>query len=56
MAKDAFICGGAVTLEAECYLTDRIVLFANIRERVLWGGSLSKFATQFGVGVKFIIN
>lgn len=56
MAKDAFIYGGAVTLEAECYLTDRIVLLANIRERVLWGGSLSKFATQFGVGVKFIIN
>lgn len=56
MAKDAFIYGGAVTLEAECYLTDRIVLLANIRERVLWGGSLNKFATQFGVGVKFIIN
>ncbi len=56
MAKDAFIYGGAVTLEAECYLSDRIVLLANIRERVLWGGSISKFATQFGVGVKFIIN
>ena len=56
MVKDAFIYGGAVTLEAECYLTDRIVLLADIRERVLWGGSVSKFATQFGVGVKFIIN
>lgn len=56
MAKDAFIYGGAVSLEAECYLSDRIVLLANIRERVLWGGSISKFATQFGVGVKFIIN
>ncbi len=56
MAKDAFIYGGAVTLEAECYLTDRMVLLAGIRERVLWGGSVSKFATQFGVGVKFIIN
>ena len=56
MAKDAFIYGGAVTLEAECYLTDRIVLLAGIRERVLWGGSVSKFATQFGAAVKFIIN
>ena len=56
MADDAFIYGGAVTLEAECYLTDRIVLLAAIRERVLWGSSISKFATQFGVGVKFIIN
>lgn len=56
IAKDAFIYGGAVTLEAEFYLTDRIVLLADVRERVLWGGSISKFATQFGVGVKFIIN
>ncbi|MCM1107962.1 MAG: conjugal transfer protein TraO [Clostridium sp.] len=56
MAKDAFIYGGAVTLEAECYVTDLIVLLANIRERVLWGGSINKFATQFGVGIKFIIN
>ena len=56
MAGDAFIYGGAVTLEAECYLTDRIVLLAAIRERVLWGSSISKFATQIGVGVKFIIN
>ncbi|ROS83911.1 conjugal transfer protein, partial [Muribaculaceae bacterium Isolate-080 (Janvier)] len=23
---------------------------------VLWGGSVSKFATQFGAAVKFIIN
>lgn len=56
MAKDAFIYGGAVTLEAECYLTDRIVLLANIRERVLWGSSLGIFSTQFGLGVRFIIN
>ncbi len=56
MAKDAFIYGGAVTLEAECYLTDRVVLLANIRERILWGGSVNKFAPQFGLGVKFIIN
>lgn len=56
MAKDAFIYGGALTLEAECYLADRVVLLAGIRERVLWGGYIGKFATQFGVGVKFIIN
>lgn len=29
---------------------------ANVRERVLWGGSLGKFSTQFDLGVKFIIN
>ena len=38
------------------YITDRIVLLANVRERVLWGGSLGKFSTLFGLGVKFIIN
>ena len=53
---DAFIYGGAITLELESYITDRIVLLANVRERVLWGGSLGKFSTQFGLGVKFIIN
>ena len=56
LAKDAFIYGGAITLELESYITDRIVLLANVRERVLWGGSLGKFSTLFGLGVKFIIN
>ena len=37
--KDAFIYGGAVTLELESYITDRIVLLASIRERCLWGSS-----------------
>ena len=53
---DAFIYGGALTLEMESYVTDRIVLLAHVRERVLWGSSLGKFTTQFGVGVRFIIN
>ena len=54
--KDAFIGGGAITLEAETYLTDRIVLLVTGRERILWGNSTGRFHTQFGVGVKFIIN
>lgn len=56
LAKDAFVYGGAVTLELETYVTDRIVLLAHVRERALWGGSLGVFTTQFGLGVKFIIN
>ena len=56
LAKDAFIYGGAITLELETYVTDRIVLLASVRERALWEGSLSVFTTQFGLGVKFIIN
>ena len=54
--RDAFVYGGALTLELESYVTDRIVLLAHVRERVLWGSSLGKFTTQFGLGVRFIIN
>lgn len=54
--KDRFLYGGAVTLELETYLTDRIILLINARERILWGTSSGHFHTQFGVGLKFIIN
>lgn len=54
--KDAFVYGGAVTLELETYLTDKIVFLINARERGLFGSSIGKFHTQFGVGIKFIIN
>jgi hypothetical protein len=53
---DAFIYGGALTLEAETYLTDRIVLLVNVRERLLAGSSVGKLNTRFGIGLKFIIN
>jgi len=53
---DAFIYGGALTLELETYITDRLVLLANIRERLLTGSSIGKLNTQFGVGIKIIIN
>jgi hypothetical protein len=46
--KDSFIYGGAITLEMETYLTDRIVLLLNGRQRVLWGSSAGQFRTQFG--------
>ena len=54
--RDAFIYGGALTLDVEFYVADRIALLANLRERLLWGGDTRKFHTQFGVGIKFIIN
>ena len=54
--RDAFIYGGALTLDVEFYVADRIALLANLRERCLWGGDTRKFHTQWGVGVKFIIN
>ena len=54
--RDAFIYGGAVMLDVEFYVADRIALLANLRERCLWGGDTKKFHTQWGVGIKFIIN
>ena len=54
--KDAFIYGGAVSLEVESYITDRLALLVNVRERILWGGSTGHFHAQFGVGLKVIIN
>lgn len=54
--KDAFIYGGALTLDVEFYVADRVALLANLRERCLWGNSTGHFHTQFGLGVKFIIN
>jgi hypothetical protein len=54
--KDAFIYGGALTFETEIFLTDWLVLLVNVRERVLFGSSVGKFNTQFGTGLKFIIN
>ena len=54
--KASFIYGGALTLDVEFYVADRVALLANLRERCLWGNSTGHFYTQFGVGVKFIIN
>ena len=53
---DAFLYGGAATIELETYITDQIVLLVNARERILWGSSIGKFTTQLGVGIKIIIN
>ena len=43
-------------LELETYLTDRVVLLVNARERMLFGSDICKFHTQVGMGLKFIIN
>jgi hypothetical protein len=55
-SRDRFIYGGAITLEVETYLTDRVVLLLTGRERILFGSDVSKFHTQFGIEFKFIIN
>ena len=40
--KDCFIYGGALTLELEAYLTDRVALLLNARERALFGSGYMK--------------
>lgn len=54
--KDGFLYGGAITLEVETYLTDKVILVLSGRERILWGTSTGHFHTQFGVALKFMIN
>ena len=54
--KGAFIYGGAVALETEIYLSDAIALTASVKERLVWGNCTGHFHTQFGIGMKFIIN
>lgn len=53
---DSFLYGGAVSLEAETYLTDRLVLLVGARERFLPSSSVAEFHFQLNVGVKIIIN
>lgn len=55
-SKDNFLYGGAVSFEIETYLTDRLILLLNARERVLGGSDISKFHMQVGIGIKVIIN
>lgn len=54
--KDNFLYGGAVSFEIETYLSDRLVLLINARERILLGSDISKFHSQIGIGIKIIIN
>ncbi len=55
-SKDSFIYGGAITFEIETYLSDKVVLLLNARERIMFGSSITNFHLQLGVGVKIILN
>jgi len=54
--SDNFLYGGALTLEAEVYLTNRFVLVANARERFLQGSSIGKLNFQTALGVRYMFN
>ena len=53
---DGFIYGLAATLEGEAYLSDRLVLLVQLRERCLWGTTAPCLHTQVGVGIRFMID
>lgn len=53
--QDKFIYGGAATLEVEFFPSDKLILFATGRERLVFGAH-DKFNGQVGVGVRFLIN
>ena len=52
---DNFIYGGALTLSADFYLSDKIALTANIKERFTFGSDVQIYHTTYGIGIKFII-
>ncbi len=54
--RDAFIYGGALTLDVEFYVADRIALLANLRGALPVGWRHEEVSHAVGVGVKFIIN
>ena len=54
--RDGFVYGCAATLNVEWYLSDKVVLTGNVRERFLWGNTSVLNHTQYGIGLKLIIN
>lgn len=52
---ESFIYGGVVTLEAETYLSDKVVLLLRLRERIIWGSAAKHFHSQYGLGIKYIL-
>ena len=54
-AKDNFIYGGALNLQAEVYLSDNVALTANVKGRFTFGSDVQIYHTTYGIGVKFII-
>ena len=54
--RDKFLYGGAISLEMDVYVTNWLILVLSVRERILWGTTTGHFHTQFGAGLRFMIN
>jgi hypothetical protein len=53
--NSSFLYGGAVSLEFETYLSSRVVLLLQIKERYLAGSDVSNWHNQVGFGIKYIL-
>ena len=40
----------------ELYFANRVASTVSLRERFLWGGNLGHSHTQYGIGIRFLIN
>lgn len=54
--SDAFIYGGAINVQADFYLSDRIALTANLKERFIFGNSTGHCRFSYGLGVRLMID
>lgn len=55
-ADDAFIYGGSIKVQADFYLSDRIALTANLKERFIFGNSTGHFRFSYGLGVRIMLD
>lgn len=56
MNKDCFLYGGGLTATFETYLSDRLVLLMQVKQRALFGTAGGNFQTEVGLGLRIIIN
>lgn len=54
--SDAFIYGGAVNIQADFYLSDRIALTADLKERFVFGNSTGHCRFSYGLGIRLMID
>ena len=50
-AEDAFIYGGAVSLQAQFYLSDNFALGAHVKERFIFGNDTGHFRFSYGLSL-----
>lgn len=56
LSRAGMLYGAALWAELEGYLSDRVALFIQVRERALWGTDAGNFHTLLGVGIRITIN